>query len=611
VSVSPDGTQFRATTLDEPFSYVQPVSSFGRTENVLDASGTVLVELSKRPLDEGADPDSQPVRPAGTGGRGAAADTGRRDVQWHPTEAGLLYAQMAPAPARAAGARRDSGAGAAPSGAPAAARRGDRLVHWLPPYDSTSRTVLYETTNRISASRFSDDGRMLFVSETGTGGTTEVAVILADPSKKYTLLAPSRAARDSAAAAGTPATPAFGRGRNSGPSLATKPGRRGASSVVVSDDGEFVYLEGTTPDSSAERSDRVWLDRVAIRTGERTRLYESDGTMTESIGTLLDDNGQRMIVNRESPTMPAQSFLVEIASRNARQLTSNTDLTPEVSSAIKRTVIAKRADGFTFKVNVTLPADYKEGTRLPAMFWFYPREYDDQEAYDRSAAGPAGGTRRFPSFNPRSMAFLTTQGYAVIEPDAPIFAANGLPANDNYEADLRNDLAATIDALDTLAIIDRQRLAIGGHSYGAFSAVNAMVHTPYFKAGIAGDGNFNRTLTPNGFQSERRDLWQAKDTYLSMSPFFFADKLNGALLLYHSTDDQNVGTAPINSERLFHALQGLGKDVSLYMYPYEDHGPIARETVLDQWARWVAWLDKYVKGAGKPGKGPVTMEDAP
>ena len=197
------------------------------------------------------------------------------------------------------------------------------------------------------------------------------------------------------------------------------------------------------------------------------------------------------------------------------------------------------------------------------------------------------------------MSFLTTQGYVVIEPDAPIFASEGQLPNDNYVVDLRNNLSAVIDALDTLAIIDRHRLGIGGHSYGAFSTVNAMVHTPFFKAGIAGDGAYNRTLTPNGFQSERRDLWQGRTTYLEMSPFLYADQLNGALLMYHSTEDQNVGTDPINSIKLYHALQGLGKTTSLYMYPYEDHGPIAKETVLDQWARWVAWLDKYVKNANK------------
>jgi len=169
--------------------------------------------------------------------------------------------------------------------------------------------------------------------------------------------------------------------------------------------------------------------------------------------------------------------------------------------------------------------------------------------------------------------------------------------NDNYVSDLEADLYAVIDQLDRDGYIDRTKLAIGGHSYGAFSTVNAMVHTPFFKAGIAGDGMYNRSLTPNGFQNERRDFWDGQKTYLDMSPFLYADKLSGALLMYHSLEDQNVGTALESSVRMLHALQGLGKTAALYMYPYEDHGPLTRETVLDQWARWIAWLDKYVKNA--------------
>ena len=167
--------------------------------------------------------------------------------------------------------------------------------------------------------------------------------------------------------------------------------------------------------------------------------------------------------------------------------------------------------------------------------------------------------------------------------------------NNNYVNDLRNNLAATIDELDKRALVDRTRLAIGGHSYGAFSTVNAMVNTPFFKAGIAGDGAYNRTLTPLGFQTERRDLWEAPNVYLDMSPFLKANQLTGALLMYHGMHDQNVGTDPVNSIRLFHALNGLGKTVALYKYPFEDHGPAARETLLDLWSRWAAWLDKYVK----------------
>jgi dipeptidyl aminopeptidase/acylaminoacyl peptidase len=155
------------------------------------------------------------------------------------------------------------------------------------------------------------------------------------------------------------------------------------------------------------------------------------------------------------------------------------------------------------------------------------------------------------------MEFFVRLGFAVVEPDAPIVGPQG-HMNNNYVNDLRNDLAATIDELDRRGMADRTRLAIGGHSYGAFSAVNAMVHTPFFKAGIAGDGAYNRTLTPIGFQNERRDLWEARDVYLSMSPFLYAN-LTGALLMYHNLADQNVGTDPTNSIRLYHALADSGR----------------------------------------------------
>ena len=192
------------------------------------------------------------------------------------------------------------------------------------------------------------------------------------------------------------------------------------------------------------------------------------------------------------------------------------------------------------------------------------------------------------------MALFTLVGYAVVEPDVPIIGPAGR-MNDNYVPDLRNSLWAVIDELDKRGIIDRDKLAIGGHSYGAFSTVNALVHTPFFKAGIAGDGNYNRTLTPMSFQAEKRHLWEARETYLEMSPLLWADRIHGALLMYHGMEDANVGTNPINAEFLFLSLRGLGKPAALYMYPYEGHGPIALETTMDQWARWTAWLDRYVK----------------
>ncbi len=615
LDAAPDGRLFRVTYQDKPFSYALPVSSFGSTEVILDAAGKVIRELTKRPLRENDLIDSTTIRPTAP----PTSDTAKRNLAWHPYKEGLTYLQQVPAPPRPPRAAGDTTA-AAPAVAVAAAptngrggagrggagtattQRSDRLVHWLPPFDSTSATTIYQSDNQITNARWSEDGSILFTTETATRGTFEYAVFLADSNRKVALVTPApRAPGD------TTTAPAGrgggGRGGSAGPGLVTRAGSRGNQVVMRSTDGKSAFLQGSTTDSTTKII-RPWIDRVELATGKRTRLYEGKGELTETISAPLDDDFTTAMVQRESPTLVPQSYLLTLATGQVRQLTSNQELMPEIRNAIRKTVTARRADGYTFRVKVTLPPDYKEGTRLPAMFWFYPAEYASQDAYNRGTAAAGDPPTRFTAFGARSLAFLTTLGYAVIEPDAPIFASDGQLPNDNYVVDLRNNLSAIIDAIDTLGYVDRQRLGIGGHSYGAFSTVNAMVHTPFFKAGIAGDGAYNRTLTPNGFQSESRDLWQGRATYLEMSPFLYADQLNGALLLYHSTDDQNVGTDPINSIRLYHALRGLGKNVSLYLYPYEDHGPVARETVLDQWGRWVAWLDKYVKNANKPAPAP-------
>jgi dipeptidyl aminopeptidase/acylaminoacyl peptidase len=235
------------------------------------------------------------------------------------------------------------------------------------------------------------------------------------------------------------------------------------------------------------------------------------------------------------------------------------------------------------------------------MFWLYPYEYTDQAGYDRTLR--TEDINQFPESGTRTIEYLATQGYAVANFNPPIIGEAGR-MNDNYISDLRMNLLAVIDELDRQGFIDRTRLGIGGHSYGAFSTANALVHTPFFKAGIAGDGMYNRTLTPTGFQSERRDLWSGQKTYLDMSPMLYADKMQGALLMYHGMEDQNVGTNPISSIRMMQALRSEGKVAALYMYPYEDHGPATKETLLDLWGRWTAWLDIYVKGA--PPKRDVT-----
>jgi dipeptidyl aminopeptidase/acylaminoacyl peptidase len=374
----------------------------------------------------------------------------------------------------------------------------------------------------------------------------------------------------------------------------------------LSADGTSVFFQGAVYDKNpTDVGPKTFIDKVAIKSGEKQRIYESDNNgVYERVSSILDVDAKRFVVARETPTEIDQQYLLDGGRRV--QLTHNQDYLSDLTRAHVERFAVERPDGFKFRVTVTMPQNYQKGTRLPAIFWFYPREYSDQEEYDRPDR--TFNKNSFPTFGTRSMAFFIRLGYAVVEPDSPIVGPTG-QMNNNYVHDLRTNLSTVIDELDRRELVDRTRLAIGGHSYGAFSAVNAMVHTPFFKAGIAGDGAYNRTLTPIGFQSERRDLWEAPNVYLSMSPFLYANNLTGALLMYHNLGDQNVGTDPTNSLRLYHALNGLGKTTALYLYPYEDHGPVAKETLLDLWARWSAWLDKYVKNPHKPeAKKPTTTE---
>ena len=599
IDASPDGNYVRVTSMQRPFSYIVPTSNFGNVEEIWSVDGKVKVQLNKRALRDGS--------PADTAGQGTRQE--KRNLAWRPDGQGISYLLQDPAPARGANqANADSAADERPQ--QGQARRKDRLYQWLPPFDANSAKVIYESDARLGNVRYSENPQLLFLTEgnapgggfggggggggqgaQGGGQVHEYAVYLNEPTKKYTI---ARYRSDDF--------------YNLPGTLVTKRGPNGLPVVQTSADGNSVFLEGTQYSKNPQQeAPRPFLDKVDIKTGQKTRVFQSAADVHESVASILDDNASRLIIDRQSATQVPDSYLRD-ASGQTRKITNNKDYSPEITAAPRKLVeVTRPTDGFKFWVRVTLPPNFSpQSPKPPAMFWFYPREFDSQEAYDRG--NRAYNKNAFPNVSTRDMDILTKLGYTVVEPDAPIVGATGR-MNDNYVHDLRSNLAATIDELDRLGYIDRTRLGVGGHSYGAFSTVNAMVHTPFFKAGIAGDGNYNRTLTPNAFQSERRLLWDARETYLSMSPFLYANQLTGALLLYHGQADQNVGTDLINSYRLFNALEGLGKTASLYVYPFEDHGPATKETNLDMWARWVVWLDTYVKNANKKTEVKVTTQN--
>ena len=378
--------------------------------------------------------------------------------------------------------------------------------------------------------------------------------------------------------------------------LVLTPGVAGTRAVLVSGDSA-VFLSGTRYNRDWQtQGPRAFVDRVTIATGAKSHIYESPADQSVAVQFPVDADFSSAVIQGEGATSAPNYFALDLKTGNTTQITRNTDPMPEFSQLQRRRIWVTRADGIRFLVKLTLPADYQAGTKLPGMLWLYPFEYTSQSDYDRSLR--TENINQFVTGQPRTIEYLATQGYAVANFNPPIIGDPGR-MNDSYVADLRMNLSAVIDELEKQGFVDRSRMGIGGHSYGAFATANAMVHTPFFKAGIAGDGMYNRTLTPNGFQSEQRDLWSGQRTYLEMSPMLYAERLQGALLMYHMMEDQNVGTDPVSSIRMMQALRAQGKVASLFMYPYEDHGPLTSETILDLWARWTAWLDIYVKNATK------------
>ncbi|HEV8410325.1 MAG TPA: prolyl oligopeptidase family serine peptidase [Gemmatimonadaceae bacterium] len=621
VDASPDGLYFRVTEMTEPFSYLVPASSFGSVQELWDANGKVIAQLNKQPLREGeaaGDGDT----PA-AGGRGGliqpATDTGKRNIAWNPVGNGLVYFESifsgggntgggagAAAPAGAGGGRGGrggrGGAAATPvagRGTPAArpAPTSVRFMSWTAPYGPNDTKLIYEGSAQLAGVAYSYDGKTMFVTDSGS----VIAVRAADPSKRYNLgrgvTVPAGGGGRAGGGGG-----AFGGGADTsttGGRLEMKRGPNGANVVMVGSDNKTVYLSGTrSPGANWNtQAPRPWVDKLDFETGKRDRVFDSPANAYDEFVSALDDDFSAYIYTHESPTVIQDAYLRDAKAGTSTQITHAKDVAPEVSGAQhKRIQLTRQRDGIKFWVDLTLPADWKQGTRLPGIIWFYPREYTAQADYDRSRY--TTNINKFPdtpALRPASSTKLwVTQGYAVIEPDCPIIGAAG-KMNDNYARDLAENLELTVNAMVDQGYIDREHVGIGGHSYGAFSTVNALTLTSIFKAGIAGDGMYNRSLTPFGFQSERRNFFEAQSTYLEMSPFFRADKISGPLLMYHSLEDQNVGTAPISSIRMFHALQGLGKPAALFMYPYEDHSVATYQTDLDQWARWFAWFDMYVK----------------
>lgn len=357
---------------------------------------------------------------------------------------------------------------------------------------------------------------------------------------------------------------------------------------ILLQDEEWIYLSGSG--ASAE-GDRPFLDRMNIKTLEKERLFQSGARSYEVFYGFVGDSRNEIVTRYESKTDPPNFYSVSLKGKKRKAITDYKDPAPQLKGIKKQLIKYTRDDGVKLSGTLYLPPKYNKRRRLPAVIWAYPVEYSDPEV----AGQVRGSPHRFTFFRGASRLFFLTQGYAVLDRAQMPVVGDPKTMNDTFIEQVVASAKAAIEKLDAMGIADPKRVGVGGGSYGAFMTANLLAHSDLFAAGIAKSGAYNRTLTPFGFQSERRTLWEAPEAYFKVSPFMHVDKMNEPILLIHGEIDSNSGTYPLQSQRLFHALKGHGATCRLVMLPHEGHGYRARESVLHVLAEMIEWFDKYVK----------------
>jgi len=546
-SPSPDG---RYALLDErhhPYSYLLRFEMFPERVSLIDLKTGNRKQLVDKPLEDTI-PNIHD-----------AVETGPRDVEWRSDAPATVFWVEA-----------------ADGGDPRAdAPIRDALFTWAAPFEGSPRQIA-EIPLRFSSVEWGND-RLAIVEEERWKDRKRImlAVSPAVPSSAVKLFEGSF--EDHYHDPGRPFEVMNEAGK---PVVRTTP------------DGSGVYLhaEGASPDG-----DQPFVSVMSLADGGTKRLWQSVAPLFEVPSAVLDAAAPTILVRRESPEVSPNYYLKNLANGSLEQVTSFPNPYGNAVLPKKQVLKYKRADGVDLSANLYLPPGYKMGDGpLPTLMEAYPTEYKT-----KAAAGQISGSPyEFPFLYWGSPVPFATQGYAVLEnATIPIVGEGQAEPNDTYVEQLVASAKAAIDEGARLGVVDRNRVGVMGHSYGAFMTANLLAHSDLFKAGIARSGAYNRTLTPFGFQNEERTYWQAPEVYYKMSPFSYADKIKTPILLIHGEADNNTGTFPIQSERLFSAIKGQGGTVRFVLLPLESHGYAGRESVLHMLWEMNNWLNTYVKTA--------------
>ena len=547
IEPAPDGTHLLVSRVRRPYSYLVPVYRFPQEVEVWNLSDHEVHKIASLPLAENVPIGGVPEGP--------------RNIRWRPGGTHTLVWTEA-----------------LDGGDPKAeVDHRDRLVMLEPPF-SGEPVELVRTQLRTYRTLWSDGGdfALAWTWDRPTRATKTVVFDAGAPGAEPRVIW-DRSSEDSYGDPGNPWV---------------RLSRSGLTTLVRSADGESIFLSGrgASPDG-----DHPFLDRYELASGVSERLWQSEDPYYEFVAAMLDDEGRRILTRRESKTEPPNYFIRDLETGRMTALTDMKDPAPQLTGIEKKRIRYTRADGIDLTGTLYLPPGYEEGTRLPSVVWAYPWEFKSA----RAAGQVRGSENRFTFYRGYSHLFFLTQRYAVLDgASMPVVGEGDEEPNDSFVEQLVMNAQAAVDKLVEIGVSDPDRIGIGGHSYGAFMTANLLAHSDIFRAGIARSGAYNRSLTPFGFQNERRTFWEAPEVYFAMSPFMHADSIDEPLLMLHGEADTNSGTFPIQSRRMFHAVKGLGGTVKLVMYPNEQHAYRARETVLDALYEQFDWFDRYVKNAG-------------
>jgi len=546
VSFSPDGNYIMTSTIHKPFSYIVPYYRFPETVTVYQQDGTEVKVVNETPLLE--------ELPQGF----MATQTGKRRISWRADQPATLYWVEA-----------------LDQGDPEVeVEYRDQVFMQKAPFSAAPQKVI-KTINRYSGILWGDANTAIAYDRWWNTRNTKTYVFNPSDGSNMGEVISDRSYQDVYSDPGNFVTHDNEYGR----------------SVLTLVNGN-AYLMG---DGFSDKGQFPFIDKMNLKTQETERIYESEYTdKLESLQKALDIEAGKILVRIEAPTEYPNYYIRDLNDNSLDQITRFENPFKSIQDVHKEVITYKREDGLELSGTLYLPVGYdmNKKEKKPMLLWAYPREYKDKSSAAQTTTNPNEFT--YPYYG--SMVYWVTRGYVVLDDAAfPIVGEGDEEPNDTFRSQLVANAKAAIDAVDDLGYIDRDRVAVGGHSYGAFMTANLLSHSNLFAAGIARSGAYNRTLTPFGFQSEERNYWEAPEIYYEMSPFMHADKMKTPLLLIHGVADNNSGTYPLQSERYFNALKGLGATARLVMLPKESHGYAAKESILHMLWEQDQWLEKYVK----------------